>query len=212
MVFAVDARLGVATFEDLRNSKPALTVATAPHDGDNLLGLAGHEMLSRAGIEIVEWGGSLLADDSPFASLERIRTGDANAILHEAVMLPGWQEIASELTFLSVERHVLDGLNDELSWPSAVVPAGYFPGGPEFETLDFSDFLVLSRIDMPTTSPMRLHGFWARPVLRWKHQYRHIPPERSPVTYPLDPIAMGRTPIPLYPGAAAYYDVILGDR
>ena len=39
-------------------------------------------------------------------------------------------------------------------------------------------------------------------------QYRHLLPERSPVTYPLDPPAMGRTPIPLHPGAARYYEAL----
>lgn len=34
------------------------------------------------------------------------------------------------------------------------------------------------------------------------------PPDRSPVTYPLDPVAIGTTPIPLHPGAAAYYEAI----
>jgi TRAP-type uncharacterized transport system substrate-binding protein len=36
-------------------------------------------------------------------------------------------------------------------------------------------------------------------------QYRHILPERSPVSYPLDPAKMARTPIPLHTGAARYY-------
>jgi uncharacterized protein len=39
-------------------------------------------------------------------------------------------------------------------------------------------------------------------------QYRHLPLERSPVTYPLDPPTMGRTPIPLHPGAARYYEAL----
>jgi uncharacterized protein len=39
-------------------------------------------------------------------------------------------------------------------------------------------------------------------------QYWHLPPERSPITYPLDPTAMGRSPIPLHPGAARYYEAL----
>jgi len=37
-------------------------------------------------------------------------------------------------------------------------------------------------------------------------QYRHIPPDRSPVTYPLVAAEMvNRTAIPLHPAAARYY-------
>jgi TRAP-type uncharacterized transport system substrate-binding protein len=35
--------------------------------------------------------------------------------------------------------------------------------------------------------------------------YRHIPPERSPLSYPLEPRKIASTSIPLHPGAAAYY-------
>jgi hypothetical protein len=36
-------------------------------------------------------------------------------------------------------------------------------------------------------------------------QYRHLAPERSPITYPLEPKKMAQTPFPLHPGAERYY-------
>jgi hypothetical protein len=36
-------------------------------------------------------------------------------------------------------------------------------------------------------------------------QYRHMPPERSSVSYPIDPKAACRTSIPLHPGAERYF-------
>ncbi|MFE9789660.1 FAD-dependent oxidoreductase [Nocardia salmonicida] len=36
-------------------------------------------------------------------------------------------------------------------------------------------------------------------------QYLHLAPERSPITYPLDPPTMGISPVPLHAGAASYY-------
>jgi uncharacterized protein len=39
-------------------------------------------------------------------------------------------------------------------------------------------------------------------------QHRHLAPERSPITYPLDPVTMGKSPIPLHPGAARYYEAL----
>jgi hypothetical protein len=38
-----------------------------------------------------------------------------------------------------------------------------------------------------------------------ERMYRHIPPERSPVTYPLEPKKIATTSINLHPGAARYY-------
>jgi TRAP-type uncharacterized transport system substrate-binding protein len=38
-----------------------------------------------------------------------------------------------------------------------------------------------------------------------ERQYAHIPPHRSPVTYPLDPVKIAQTSIPLHPGAERYY-------
>jgi hypothetical protein len=35
--------------------------------------------------------------------------------------------------------------------------------------------------------------------------YLHIPPERSPLTYPLVPAKIAATTIPLHPGAEHYY-------
>jgi hypothetical protein len=36
-------------------------------------------------------------------------------------------------------------------------------------------------------------------------QYAHLPQDHSPVTYPLVPADMARTPVPLHPSAARGY-------
>ena len=73
------------------------------------------------------------------------------------------------------------------------------------ETLDFSDFLVMVRADMPEDVAYLITWCMGETRAVLEAQYRHIPPERSPVSYPLDPAKMARTPIPLHPGAARYY-------
>jgi hypothetical protein len=82
------------------------------------------------------------------------------------------------------------------------------PDQAAFQTLDFSDFLVLTRRDLP--DDIAYAAAWVfgetRDVL--ERQYRHLPPERSPITYPLDPHLMGHTPLPLHPGAARYYEAL----
>ncbi|MFJ6900685.1 TAXI family TRAP transporter solute-binding subunit [Streptomyces hokutonensis] len=205
LVFGLRKSLGITTFEQLRRAKPGLRLATSVHDGVNHVGWAAHELLTRSGVDVEGWGGGFLADERPFETLDHVAEGRADAIIHEAVMLPAWQEIGRDLNFLGVEPDVLHSLHAELSWPDAVVPDDYFPGAARFRTLDFSDFLVLTREDLPEDLAYAIAWILGETRHVIESQYRHLPPDRSPVTYPLDPVAMGTTPIPLHPGAARYY-------
>jgi uncharacterized protein len=133
---------------------------------------------------------------------------NANAIIQEAVMATQWQEMADaiDLAFIPIEPAVRDALKAELDWPSAPLPKGYLRGmDREMEFLDFSHFLLLTTTELPEDIAYALS--WCL-VEKWsglEDQYRHIPPERSPVSYPLDPKAVCRTPIPLHDGAARYF-------
>ena len=75
----------------------------------------------------------------------------------------------------------------------------------ELECLDFSHFLLIATTDLPDDIAYALA--WSL-VERWETiemQYRHLPPDRSPVTYPIVPAEACRTPIPLHPGAERYF-------
>ncbi|POM23188.1 TRAP transporter solute receptor, TAXI family [Actinomadura rubteroloni] len=208
LVVAVHKDLGITTFAELRQSKPVLRLATSVNDGVNYVGLAAHELLTRAGVDVVGWGGEFLEDERPFESLDHATEGRANAIVHEAIMLPAWQEIGRDFSFLEVEDHVLDSLHDDFGWPAAVVDDGYFPGRAAFRTLEYSDFLVCARADLAEDVAYAIAWVLGETRHIIEGQYRHLAPERSPITYPLDPVTMGRAPIPLHPGAARYYDAL----
>ena len=208
LVVAVRTSLRVRTFDELRTAKPRLRLTTSGNDGVNHVGVAGGELLRRSAVDIVGWGGELLEHERPFECLDDVLGGRADAIVHEAIMLPGWQQMASSMTFLSVDSEVLESLDHDFSWPDAIIPAGYFPGAPQVHTLDFSDFLVVVRADMPDDVAYALAWILGETRHLLERQYTHLLPERSPVTYPLDPVTMGRTAIPLHPGAARYYDCL----
>jgi TRAP-type uncharacterized transport system substrate-binding protein len=205
LVFGISRARGIESFAQLRAQRPALRLATSFDDGTNHVGLAAREVLNRSGVDIEGWGGSYLRDERPFETLAHVAEGRADAIIHEAVMLPAWQEIGTGLHFLPVEEAVLAGLEADLGWPDVHVPAGYFPGAPALHTLDFSDFLLVGRADLPEDVAYAVAWVLGETRAVLERQYAHIPSDRSPVTYPLDPVAMGRTPIPLHPGAARYY-------
>lgn len=208
LVVAVHRTLEITTFAQLREREPVLRLATSVNDGINHVGLAAHAILDRAGVDVVGWGGRFLEDERPFESLDHVLTSRANAIAHEAVMLPHWQRFAPDYRFLPVEDDVLTALESDYGWPAATVADGYFPGAGAFRTLDFSDFLVVTSSDLDEDVAYAVAWVLGETRHLLEAQYHHLPPERSPVTYPLDPPAMGRTPIPLHPGAARYYEAL----
>ncbi|MEU8898706.1 TAXI family TRAP transporter solute-binding subunit [Nocardia sp. NPDC048505] len=210
LVCAVHARHGIGSFAELRERKPALRVATSVDDGINAVGLAAHELLARSGVDIEAWGGQFLGDERPFESFDHVLVGRADAIVHEAVMLPQWQQFGGDFHFLEVEPEVLASFDRDFGWPAATVADEFFPGRSAFQTLDFSDFLVVTRADLPEDVAYAVAWVLGETRHLLEAQYLHIAPERSPVTYPLDPQTMGRTPIPLHPGAAAYYQALPG--
>ncbi|WP_194820506.1 TAXI family TRAP transporter solute-binding subunit [Nocardia sp. XZ_19_385] len=208
LVMAVHRALEVTTFAELRAAKPALTLATSINDGINHVGLAAHALLERAQIDIFGWGGRFLEDERPFESFDHVLAGRATAIVHEAVMLPHWQQFGGDFHFLEVEPEVLEQLDTDFGWPAATVADNYFPGRDAFRTLDFSDFLVLTTTELEEDVAYAIAWILGETRHLIEQQYRHIPPSRSPITYPLDPVTMGRAPIPLHPGAQRYYSAL----
>ncbi|KZB83041.1 hypothetical protein AVL48_36900 [Amycolatopsis regifaucium] len=211
LVLAVHRSLKATTVARLRENTPRLRLATSVNDGVNHVGLAAHAVLDRSGVDVLGWGGSFLEDERPFESLEHVLAGRANAIVHEAVMLPHWQRLAPDYHFLPIEDDVLTGIEADNGWPAATVAAGYFPGADGFRTLDFSDFLMITTADLADDVAYAVAWILGETREVLESQYRHLPPERSPVTYPLDPVAIGRTPIPLHPGAQRYYQALPGN-
>lgn len=208
LVIGIHKSWGITSFAELREKKPPLRLATSVNDGVNYVGLAAHEILTRSGVDIRGWGGQFIEDERPFETLDHVKAGRADAIAHEAYMLPAWQDISSDLHMLEVEQDVLDGLWNDYSWPAATVDEGHFPGNRGFRTLDFSDFLVLSRTDLADDIAYAIAWVLGETRHIIEKQYRHLAPERSPITYPLDPAAMGVTPVPLHPGAARYNEAL----
>jgi uncharacterized protein len=211
MLFAVRSEVGIRSFEDLRRKQVPLRITAGLDNGSGFMGMAAQKLMEKSGIprtELEQWGGVYIEHNAPMPCIDEMMHGDANAIIQEAVMATQWQEMADtiDLTFIPIEPAVRDALKAELGWPSATLPKGYLRGmDREMEFLDFSHFLLLTTTDLPEDIAYALS--WCL-VEKWsglEDQYRHIPPERSPVSYPLDPKAVCRTPIPLHDGAARYF-------
>ena len=212
LVLAVDAKLGIRSFDEIRAQRPALVVTTSPDDGENLIGFAAAQVMSAAGIDratLESWGGKYLMAERANGCVDLIMNGSANAIIHEAIMTTYWQQLANEkdLAFISMEGSVLESMETKFGWPGTELPAGYFRGLDEpLPTLDFSDFLLVVRDDMAEDVAHLLAWCLCETRAAFEQKYHHIPPERSPVSYPLEPQKMAQTPIPLHRGARRYYE------
>ena len=208
LVAVADAALPVSTAADLAAVAGSVTVATCPDDGVNLIGFAAHKALRLAGADTEKL--SFRYDERPFPAISAFADGDADVLITEAIMMPQWQRIAAKrpVRYLPWGDEVLTAFADE-GWPSATVEAGYLPGlARDLRTLDFSDFALLCPLTL--ADEVAYLAVWC--MVKTRHaleaQYAHLPPGHSPVTYPLVPADMARTPVPLHPAAAhAYADL-----
>lgn len=211
MIVAVRKELGLRSFADLRERKQRLRITLGPNDGISFIGLAGHLMLQAHGVpraELERQGCVFLEHDEPRQCTRAMLDGEADVIIQEAVMTSYWQELANkvDLVFLPIEAAARDALWQEFSLPTATLPKNYLRGMErEMEFLDFSHFMLLTTTDLPDDIAYAMAWSLVERFETLEMQYRHIPPERSPVSYPLDPKAACRTPIPLHPGAERYY-------
>ena len=70
--------------------------------------------------------------------------------------------------------------------------------------LDFSHFLLVTTRDLPEDAGYALAWSLVEGWQGLERQNRHIPPERSPVSYPLKPHEIWQTNIPLHAGTQRY--------
>jgi TRAP-type uncharacterized transport system substrate-binding protein len=211
LVVAIKAEHGIRSFEDLRKKQPKLRIAASPDDGVNTVGYATHRMLECAGVPratIESWGGSFIEHERPNDCVGAVASGKADAVIHEAIMTPWWQDLANknDMAFLTLEEKTLAAMQRAYDWPRATLKAGYLKGmNEEFTTLDFSDFLVVARADLPEDLAHLIAWIMCERREGLERTIRHIPPERCGITYPLVPGKIAKTSIPLHPGAERYY-------
>jgi hypothetical protein len=211
MIVAVRKEFGINSWADWRAKKPKLRITLGPNDNVSFIGIAGHMLLDAHGLpraELEKHGSTFIEHDEPRSCTLAMLDGTADAIVQEAVMTTYWQELANkrDLVFLPIEPQARDMLKAEYSLPSATLRKDYMRGmDREMEFLDFSHFALITTTDLPEDVGYALAWALIERYETLEMQYRHIPPERSPVSYPIDPKAVCRTPIPLHAGAERYY-------
>ena len=211
MVLAVHPKYNIKTIGDLRREKPALRIATSTNDGTNVIGYVANEFLNAHGISkatIESWGGKVLTRHRPEQCVALVEAGEADTLLQEAIMTPWWRGLveANKLVPLPAEPHALHSLQKSLGLRTNSLPAGWWDNlSDDLPALDFSDFVIFVRDDMPKEVAYLLTWCLVETRHMLEGQYKHIKPERSPLSYPLEPKKMAQTPVPLHDGAHEYY-------
>jgi TRAP-type uncharacterized transport system substrate-binding protein len=191
---------------------PPLRIATARHDGTNFIGYVAHLFMQAHGIGddvFASWGGAYVEDNNPRDSLQRMQDGTVDGVLQEAIMTPWWSNIVEtgRAVPLAAEGQALEQLERDYGFKTNALPAGYWPNlASPLPALDFSDFLVLVRDDMAEDIAHLLTWCLVETRHAIERQYRHLSPQRSPLSYPLVPTHMARTTIELHPGARRYFE------
>ncbi|CZR65092.1 uncharacterized protein PAC_14992 [Phialocephala subalpina] len=212
MMFAIDPKFGIKSFEDLRRVKPPLRIATSLDDGTNFIGYVAMRLMEAHGITediLKSWGGSYILSVRPEQAIENMRLGKADAVLQEAIMTPWWRDLMEnhKLVPIPVEADAMARIAGHYGFEPATIRSKFWDAVPEeIPTLDFSDFLVIVRDDMPDDLAYLLTWCLVETREEIEAQYAHIPLERSPLTYPLDPFAMAKPSIPLHPAAKRFYE------
>ena len=124
-------------------------------------------------------------------------------------MAPPWITLTDTRTmrFLPIRGDILEHLASDYFFESAVIPRGKFRGVFEdVPTLDWADFVILVSAEMEEGLASTLAEVFVETWDVLEASYRHLAPERSPVSYPLNPYTTWRgVQVPLHPGAEGYY-------
>jgi TRAP transporter TAXI family solute receptor len=207
LVLAVRADTGITSFKDIRDKKYPLKIATTCHDPDNMMTWVVDMILRHHGIEpsdIEKWGGAWLEHDHPRKCLPQAIRGEANAVFNEGIMVPQWYELIEKvpMRFIPFEQQALDKMK-QIGLRPAVLPKGKLKADRDIPCLDWSHWAVIVRDDMSADVAYRIASVM---VEEREARFRHLPPERSPMTYPVDPYKMWQgIGAPLHPGAERYY-------
>lgn len=211
MIAVARKSLGISSFEDIRRTRPALRIAASPENGHLHYGIAAHAVLAAHGLSrdvITGWGGEFLEGDKPNEVTGFGTRGEADIVIQEAVMAPYWHEMmdSDDFVILPFEDAALDLLEAKYRMKRAVFTAGRLRGiDVDSQALEFSDFLVFGRADLPEDVAELIASILVEGRHRLEAMYAHIPSNRSALTYPIDPVKIPLTDIPLHPGAERYY-------
>lgn len=211
LTLAVRADTGITSFADIREKRPRLRIAMPPRAHDCLCSYVIDLIFRAHGIDpmdIIEWGGSYYEHENPRACLKAAQAGDCNAVFNEAIMVSNWSDLVAQhpMNFIPIEPEAMRALTGDYGLRPAVIERGRLRNEQDVPCLDWSNWAILCRDDMPDDVAWRVTSVLVEERAEFEARFRHMPVHQSPLTYPIDPRRMPHgVDLPLHPGAERYY-------
>lgn len=208
LVFAIRSDTGITSFQDLRDRKFPLKLASGFRTKDNMMMWAIDRVLEEHGIEVEAWGGEWIEHDFPRICAPFVTDGQANAIINEAIVVPQWRELVEKvpMTFLAYEPQALEALSSKYGLRPGILPKGYLRAPEDIPCVDWSNWAILVRDDMDEELAYRVTAIMVEERAELEGRYRHVPSEIAAMTYPIRPDSMWKgVGSLLHPGAERYY-------
>lgn len=211
LTLALRASLGIRSFSEIRERRPALHIAMPPRANDNLCSHVIGLMFEAHGIsfeDIERWGGSFFEHESPRVCLQAAIDGKVNAVFNEAIMLSLWTTWTQKepVNFMPIEPAAMDRLVGHYGLRAAAIEKGRLNNDADVPCLDWSNWATVVRDDMPEDLAYRITSVMVEERAEFEARFRHIPQHQSPLSYPIEPSRMPHgVDIPLHPGAQRYY-------
>ncbi|MCP2338961.1 TAXI family TRAP transporter solute-binding subunit [Actinomadura rupiterrae] len=210
LALAVRAETGITSLRQIAAAKPALNVSMPGREMGHPARWVMDEILGWYGFsqeDLESWGGRLL-DDRPRSqnSPDAVPADPSfDAVFDEAIMTMRWRKLTTQydLAFLPLDDDVLRRAT-AMGMPAGVIEKGRLRGvEQDVPTIDFSGWVLYTAADAPD----ELVRLAVRALDEQKDTIsgRFTGPTR-PLTSPVDMREVCRNlPVPLHPGAEAYY-------
>lgn len=210
---AAASHVNIRSLHDIATQRLPVRIAADLDDDGASVAFACHEILKFYGLteeRLRSWGGDLVRlDRGPGQGVEKIIAGEADILIHEAVMLKPWFELIHERggSFISFEKPLLEHLAQEFGYGSAKLPSTFGYTGGDVDCVDWADWLIIARRDMDSDVAYHIAQVMAEKKRIIENQYRWMPIKHSPMIYPIDVRAMFETPgVEYHEGALRYYE------
>jgi TRAP-type uncharacterized transport system substrate-binding protein len=150
-----DKSLGISSYEDIREAKPAVRIATNRIGKANGVSFLVEQIFRSHGItpdDIESWGGGFVEVNGAPGAAQKVLDGEADIACHEY-----WKAFyrltdKKPVVFLPVTGKAMQQLEEQFSYQRNIVPKDiYGPGLPSDDVLvvDYSDWLVLTNANVP---------------------------------------------------------------
>lgn len=208
-----DASLGISSFEQIREEKLSVRVATNPIGNDNGVSFVVEQIFRVHGVtpgDIENWGGNFIEVSGAPAAAGKVLDGEADIACHEY-----WKAFyrltdKKPVSFLPVSEAAMRELNRRFGYQRNIIPKDvYGPGLPAEDVLavDYSDWLVLTNAQVPDAIAYTAAKVAVEDRVRgFEVLYTGQPERQRSADIPVKPELMWQNVgVALHPGAARYY-------